>query len=890
MTRRTPAARLLALAARHAGARLGARFGDEPAETMAALAADARARGGRLAEAAYVARELLALARVLAHRAGPPARHPGGSTMIDALLDDLRWTARLARRRPLATLTVVATLAATIAAAATTYGVASAVLWRPLPYRDAGRLVLAWEAVDFGQGTAPGRVTSGRYADWRDHARLLSSMAAFAASSAALETPDGAIAIRGVRVTASYFETLGVAPALGRAFLPEDARPGRDKVVVLSHAFWQRQFGGRASVVGESVRLDGEPFTVIGVMPPVVFPAWPVNPARVTLAPDEREYWVPIARTPQFDRQSLSHLYGVVARLGPGVSLEAAEAELASLASPDEADPHAAALRPLREQFVTDARVPLLTLLASALALLLVACANLAAVQVTVMEARRGELAVRSAIGAGRWRLVRQLLTESLALAVVGGTVGLLLTRAALASVPALLPPTVPLLTAPVLDWRVAVFGAGAAVACGLLVSAWPVTRVSGRRPAPRGVSSGPRGAIYRALVIAQVAVTVALVAAAGLLAQSLWSIRGRDAGFAVDDVLVADLGLPDTRYGTPRAVVGFEDLVLARVAALPGVRGAALAYDHPLESNWSNSYTIVGDVGRGDTGASATAELRIVSPGYFESLGVELLDGRLPGVRDDIDSPGVVVVNEAFARSAGFAPVVGRTLLSAPPRFTWGDSVPASFEIVGIVEDERFRGLESPSLPAVYMSTRQFPQVQATIVVRTTVAPAALTGAVRGAIREVDTGVTFSSARPLGDILDEQLVTRQVTTDVVGGLAGVALALAALGLYGLLVVAVAARAREFGVRLALGAEPGALARRVVGDGVRDAAIGIGVGLLLAAAAGRVLESLLVDVGASDIPTLAAVSCILLLVAGAATVGPARRAASIDPARALRGD
>ncbi|MGE3274788.1 MAG: ADOP family duplicated permease [Vicinamibacterales bacterium] len=809
--------------------------------------------------------------------------------MLDAFAHDLRWSLRLARRRPVASAAIVLTLALTTAAATAAYGVATAVLWRDLPFADGSRLVLAWERVGAGEQAAPARATSARYATWRDRATL-TRVAVFAASGLTLEGPDGATAIRGLRVTANYFDVLGIGPALGRTFVPEDAEPGRPRVVVLAHDVWQHRFGGRASLVGDTIRLAGEPYTVIGVMPPEVFPAWPVNPAQVLLEPDLRQYWVPIAETPAFDAQATSHVYGVLGRLAAGSTAGAAEAELDAMADPRDADPHGAVLHPLREQFVRDARTPLLTLLAAAIALVLIACANLAALQVTATEARRGELATRAAIGAGRARIAQQVVVEALVLAALGGLAGVPLAAIALRGVPALLPPGVPLLTTPSLDFRVALFAAGIALACGLVVAAWPVIRVSGRAPLPRGAATWSQPGIYRALIVAQVALTMALAVSAGLLSQSLWSVRGRDAGFVIDDVLVADVGLPDVRYQAPGDVVQFEDRVLGAVAALPGVRRAALAYDHPLEANWTNSYAVVGGASGRDQDARDSAQLRIVSPGYFAALGVELLAGRYPEPRDDPDAPGVAVVNEAFVRHAGFAPVIGRTLLSAPPRFTWGDRVPASFEIVGVVEDERFRGLEEPSQPAVYLSTRQFPQTGVSLIVRTAVAPGSIAGALRAAVRGVDAGATVSGVQPLQDILDEQLVTRRVTTDVIGGIALLAVLLAALGLYGLLVVAVTGRARELAVRLALGAAPGALARHVLGDSLRPAAIGVGAGLLLALWSGRLLEGLLVDVGSGDPLTMAVVAATLLAVAAGAGLAPARRAARVDPARALRGD
>ena len=806
--------------------------------------------------------------------------------MPSALLDELRWAFRYVRRRPVFAAVVSLTLAVSIAAATTAFGLATAVLWRALPFHDASRLVFVWEEVERDGQREPARVTGARYAAWRDSSDAFDAIALFGAGGFTMEGASGATSVRGVRVSANYFNTLGIRPILGRAFLPADEEPGNHRVVVLSHAFWQERFGGRRDAIGGTLRLSGQPYTVLGVMPPVTFPAWPVNPATVTLDPDARQLWVPIARTPALDRSGGAHVFGVVARLAPGVSAVQATGQLNRATDATALDPHGARLSPLREQFVRDARTPLLALASAALAVLLIACANLAALYLSAFESRRGELAVRAAIGAGVARLVRQLAFEALLLAFAGAAGGLVMAGVALALVPDFLPPSIPFLTVPAIDAAVVAFAVGLALLASLMLTAWPITRLVTWEPSPRGVASRPRGRVYQTLVVSQIAVTLALVAAAALLTQSLQSVQRQHPGFAIDRMFVAEVGMASGAPLSASDVARGEQELLAALASLPGVQSVATAYDHPLEANWSENPTIVGDAATPE-GQQRQAELRIVSPGYFEALGVELLDGRTLTERDALDAPGVALVNEAYARAIG-GQVLGRTLRSGTPRFLYGDVAPHEFEIVGVVDNERVRGLEQGPQPAFYLTTRQFPQTDVALLVRTTADPQSMASTIRTAIRLHDAAITVSRPTSLEAILAEQLVSRRVTTEVIGGLAAAALALAALGMYALLAVLVGSRTREIGVRLAIGASPRSVAWRIIVDSLTSAAAGVASGCVLALAAGRLLQGLLVDVSPRDPLTLAMVSAVLLMVATGAALIPARRAARIDPVEALR--
>jgi predicted permease len=366
-----------------------------------------------------------------------------------------------------------------------------------------------------------------------------------------------------------------------------------------------------------------------------------------------------------------------------------------------------------------------------------------------------------------------------------------------------------------------------------------------------------------------------------------LQSVERQDTGFAIDRVLVASIGLPYTPSPNPLAIARTEQAILDSIRSRPSARSVAVAYDHPLEANWSENLALVGDVAAEEE--RRQVELRIVSPGYFEALDVELLDGRTLSERDTFDAPGVAVVNEAFARTFP-GPLLGRRLRSSPPRFRFGNAAAAEFAIVGIVRNERFRGLEQPAAPAYYLSTRQFPQSALTLLVRTHADPLAAALEVRSAVRAADASTTFTHATSLEQILGEQLAQRRVTTTVISGFAAAALTLAALGMYGLLAMLVGSRRREIGVRLAIGAPAAAVAQTIIGESLRNALAGIAIGGALAMIAGSLVQSLLVGVSARDPRTVSTVAIVLFVVAILAAVVPARRAARIDPAEALRAE
>jgi putative ABC transport system permease protein len=820
---------------------------------------------------------LLWLAIDLRRRQGSPGSSPSL---------ELRGSWRYLTRHRISSLAVILTLAVGFTAALTTVAVARSVLWRPLPFPQADRLVFVWESPADDDAGAPTRVTAARYAEWRDHNTVFADIAAFGAAGLTIDTADGRRAIRGVRVTARYFSVLGVTPAIGRTFIDSDEASGAPPVIVLSHALWTTAFGARRDVIGTAARFGATTYTVIGVMPPIVSPGWPANPAVVSLDREQRQFWVPIARTPQFESSGRAHVLGVVARLAPGRSPADATQALRRTAPSGAPDPHSGVATPFREQFVRDARGPLMLLLAAACAVLLTTATNLAGLQAAAFERRRAEFSVRAALGAGLPRLLRQLLVESLVLSVLGAALALAATTVLLAWLPSRLPSSIPLLTATTVDAPTILIAVGLMLVMSVILCAWPAMRMATAAPAPRGVAGRAGTPIFRSLVIAQITVTVGLISAAALLGASLRNVYGQNAGFAIDHRLIVDLSLP-AATNTPESVIAGLGEVTHAVAALPGVRGVAASYDHPLAANWSGVFGLIGDAPTAE-GPNRDAELRIVSPSYFATAGADVIDGRAFTDDDVAARPGVALINAAMARSIG-GTVIGRQLTTGAPS-SWGPPAPAEVTIIGIVEDERFRGLESASRPAVYLSTLQFPQTTLSLIVRTSGDPEALSAAARLAAGRALPSLTVGRVTTLERLLNEQLAARRATTGVVVAFALGTLALAALGLYGLMAVSVDNRRREFGVRVALGASPGSLATDVVMRALRWTTFGVAGGLASSLLTNRLLAGLLFGVQASDPLILALVAAVLAVVTVVATLTPALRAARVDPLEALRGE
>ena len=799
---------------------------------------------------------------------------------MGGLLTDLRHGLRLARKSPVFALVTIATLALGTGANTAFYSLVDAVVVRPLPYLDPDRVMVVWEDasyISFPRNTpAP-----ANYFSWKNQNRVFTDMAATRGASANLTTDGPPEQIVGRRVTANFFSVLGVPPVVGRSFTEEEDRTGA-AVTVISYGLWQRRYAGAPEIVGRDVMMNGSRRTIIGVMP-----------REFVFRSRNVDFWDPMHFLPAEIALRSSHFLNVVARLAPGVTLSQARDDMRAVAAqlardfPDTNRQLGAVVVPAKEDALGDTRLELIVLLGAAGCVLLIACANLAALLLSRGVSRRSELAVRAALGATGARLVRQIVAESMVLALSGGALGLALAPAAMRALVSLVPLNVQAPPTTVLDPAVLVFAGVLAVATGVLFSIVPAVQTVrgslGQALQIGGRSGvGARAFTRDALVVGQVAVALLLLTGAGLLIRTLANLRGVDIGFRPDHLLTLRTTLPTPKYQDPNDRLAFYESVLAGVGALPGVESAAYASTLPFESIGNTSgYQIEGQA----PALNQDALFRVGTADYLKTIGATLVAGRLPDARDGPNAPQIVVINETFARMHW----PNGSPLGASLRFGRAADAPLR-TIVGVVKDIRERGYELDMKPGAYVP---FEQLLTTwlpdgLIVRTSGEPAALAPAVRRVVAEVDPEQPVSAVRSMDEILDLNVADRTGQTALLGGFAALALLLACLGLYGVLSYAVTERTREIGVRLALGASAGAIARLVIGRGLVLTGAGLAAGLGLAWAATRTMRSLLFGVEATDPITLASVVGVLIVVAVASCSLPALRAARVDPNTVLR--
>ena len=812
------------------------------------------------------------------------------------LRQDVRLAGRTLRRSPGFTAVAVLTLALGIGATTAIFTVVDGVLLRPFGVADPDELVVLREY----QEDEPDWVSEGRsvvapanFFDWRERSRSFSSMAYFVQWPRSL-TGDGEP--REVQVqlaSANFFNTLGVRPLLGRGFLPEEDDDvgetglGIGQVAVLSHRLWQSRYGGDPGIVGRTLRIDGEPVEVVGVMGP-----------DFRVLDQKPDLWVPMGLAPG-NRTSQGRFLTAVGRLAPGVARETAEREMASIAEgleaefPDFNTGWGLALVPLREQVVGQVRPALLVLLGAVAMLLLIACTNVANLLLGRATARRREIAVRLSLGATRGRVVRQLLTESLVLAMIGGAVGI---TAAVIGTRALirwLPESVqlPRLDAVSVDLRVLLVALGVTLLTGILFGLAPAL-VSSRtdlqsslRDASRG-STGSRGAIRLrgGLVVAEVALAVMLLVGAGLLLRSFQKMQAVDTGMQSEGVLALRMSLGSDAYDSEDAMRGFLAQLLPELQGLPGVQAVGTVSHLPLTDGKMGHIAYRPDRPAPQPGEEPGVDIRIVGGDYFPAQGIRLLRGRTFDPRDHADAAPTFIINEALAREQfpGEDPV-GKRLVYPWPELIEG-------EIVGVVEDVHETSVTAEPAPALYRSFSQWTDSNLNVVIRTTGDPLALAGPVRDAVRGIDPALPVASVRTMDEVVGEATARSRMSSYLLVLFAGIALVLAAIGLYGIISYGVSQRRGEIGVRMALGADQGRILRLIVRQGLLLTAAGLAVGLVGAFALTRLLRSLLYEVAATDVATFVAVPLLLAAVALLASYLPASRAARLDAVTALRSE
>ena len=813
------------------------------------------------------------------------------------MLKDLRYALRMLAKNPGVSLITLITLALGIGANTAIFSVVSAVLLNPLPYNAPDRVVSLWENVpEHGQW----RVAPANFLDWKKQNTVFEDVVAFGSSTMTLTGDGDPEQVNGTAITPGYFEVVGVQPILGREFAAEEYQLGKDRVVILGYGLWQRRYGGDRNVINRIINLDGNSYTVVGVMPAGIYPARPTTAGHLEFDEHSQEYWRPMSYIAYFASLRSAHILGVVARLKSGVTIGQAKAEMNTIGARlaqehNENKGEGIIVNPFMNELVGNVRPALITLLVAVGLVLLIACANIAGLLLAQHAARTKEIAIRAALGAARLRLVRQFFVEGLLVALLGTLAGLGVAQLGLKVLLKFVPQQIPRLAQAGLDWRVLGFSLLLSVITCLvfgLVPAWHASKPDLQTALEQsGRTSGPGAARLRfrqLLVVFQVSMAVMLVIGAGLLIKSFWLLQRVDPGFRAERVLSAGLSLPASKYAQPVAINNFFNQLHERISATPGVESATIAYDPPLQSNWVDSFEIEGRVAATENG-SQSANFIPVGSDYFNTVGAQIVTGRGFTPQDDQDRPGVAVVNEAFVRH--YFPnenPLGRRLKPSPAARIWNNQKLTSFEIVGIARDVKFAGLAAASEPAYYLPATQAPLTDMTVLVRTTNDPRSVVAALRQAVWSIDPNQPISDVKTLEQIVSESIAQPRLNMLLMLLFGFLALLLSAVGIYGLLSYAVTQRTQELGIRMALGANVKDVLKLVLKQGMFLAITGEVIGVAGAFALTRLMRGLLFGVTPTDTSIFAGVVVVLTLTALVACWIPARRATKVDPLVALR--
>ncbi|HXE30693.1 MAG TPA: ABC transporter permease [Terriglobales bacterium] len=833
-------------------------------------------------------------------RAKEACREVHGMPFLETLGQDVRYAVRLLRKSPGFATVAILTLALGIGASTAVFSLVDAVLLKPLPFPHAEQIVFPWrlpkQGMNLGFDTNPwGRV---EFLYLQQHAQAFGAMGAFLSGSFNLTGSGDPVRLDGLRASAGFFPSLGVRPALGRTFTDAEDRPGGEHEVILADSLWRAQFGADPGVLGRSIELNGEAYTVIGVMPRgFAFPQASEMPKVFTFAP-RVQLWVPLALNRGSRIPNESDELAIIGRMKPGVTLAQAQADMDVMGKRlESARPNAAGwfrsrVTPLTRQAAGDTREPLLLLLAAVGLVLLIAASNVAGLLLTRSLARTRELTVRAALGAAGARLMRQVLTESLVLAAAGGAVGVGLAEGAIRAVQALAPAGIPRLGEAGLDFRVLAFALAVMVVTGLLFGLAPALgarrdnlagalRDGGRRA---GVAPSVRR-MRNALLVAQIALALVVVISTGLLARTLVRLLQVDPGFQAAHALTFQLTLPGEQYPDQAHIVRVYQNVLERLRALPGVRAAGVTETVPMDGATESTTIRMSDHPATSSMDIPVANYTMVSPGYFAAVGTAIVRGRGFLDSDSASSRPVAVVNAALARK--YWPgqdAIGKRI--APRGAAFPDET-----IVGVAADVKQLSLREAPPPEMYVPYTQKvwpPLLTMNVVLRGNGSADGLAARARDAVHAVAPELPVAGVRTLDGIVDDSLAPARFAIFLLSAFAGIALLLAAVGMYGVIAYNVAQRTPELGVRIALGARPGSLFQMVLAQGGRIAGWGVGLGLVAALGVSRLLRGFLYGVRETDPLTFAGVAILLALVALVACYLPARRAMRVDPMVALR--
>jgi putative ABC transport system permease protein len=802
------------------------------------------------------------------------------------LLKDIKYSLRSLRKRPGFFIVAVVTLALGIGGSTAIFTVVNAALVRGLPYRASNELYHLWERTpqkEYGK-------REFSYPDYQDYQQntVFEGLAAYSGVGAILSGAGEPESLAAVRANANFFNVLGVQPILGRTFQTDEDKQGGPKVTILTYGLWQRRFGGDAGIVGRALTINGESYTVIGVLPQTF---------QFALRPND--LWLPYQPTQNQLTRRFMHGTNLIGRLKAGVSVDQAQSELAVISGRIEQqyrDSHAntkATMNPLQEEVVGAVRPILFVLLAAVGFVLLIACANVASLLLTRALARQKEVAIRAALGANRWRVIRQLLTESVLLSVIGGVAGLSIaywgTPALVAALPQAQLAAMPFLKSLQLDVNILAFSFGLSLLTGVLFGLVPALQ-SSRLDLNEVLKEGGRNSsataghrLRSAMVVSEIALAVVLLIGAGLLMKSLYRLLETNVGFKTDNLLTMTVILPTKKYTEDAQNINFNDQLRERVAAMPGVNGTGTVNILPLNGGNTTRFYVEGDPVP-QPGQEVEANIRTVNDSYFQTLGVPLLAGRLFDATDKADGQSVVIIGKSVADRvfAGSNPI-GRKL-----KYAAFDG--AGDLIVGVVGDVKITGLDQPIMPVLYYPFRQNASIFSNLVVRTNSDPTALAAAVRNEIRTLEPEAAILNVNSMDQMISQTPASfmRKFPALVISIFAGVALLLASIGIYGVVSYSVSQQTHFIGVRMALGASPSDILKMVMKQGLWLALLGVGIGVGAAFGLMRLLKDLLFGVTTTDVTTFAVVSGTLFVVALLACYLPARRATKVDPLVALR--
>lgn len=795
-------------------------------------------------------------------------------------------------RAPWFFLVAVTTLAVAIAGIAVFVAIADAVLLAPLPFVEPDRIVVLWDSnpsLDLDRF----RVSAFNFTHWQQSDPPFESMAIFVNASMTLGG-NGADPVRidGARVSDAWFRILGVPPLLGRTFAPADFGGEASSPVIVSETLWRNRLGSSADAIGATLRLEGDAYTVIGVMPSQPFPARQ-SPVRMEFTAGEEFFWLPHVPRPS----QTGHFQSAIARLEEGVTVESARERMNAIAArleeefSDSNEGYRVLVIPVLEEAAGDVRAVIWTLVGSVAVLLLIACANVSGMLLVRATARAKDIGIRAALGAGRARIFADFTREAALLVAFSLAAGAALASLVLRALPSMVTARVVRLDqASLSPLTISVLAVASLFLLFVLTLVPSLQFLRGRFDpllASRGAEGRGANRGRRALVAAQTALAVVLLIGAGLFARSLLRLRAVDTGFISNGILTFELQFPGSRYDRIEQLTGLFDRLFEGIERIPGVTAVAGSYDPPLVANWTQSFVIDGEPEDADT----QALFRTVTPGYFGALGVPLIDGRPFDARDRAGSPGAIAVNEAFVRRYfdGRSPI-GRRMRVMTTQWMWGDAIPGDFTVVGVVGNERFGGPAAAAEPAFYIPYAQTPHDRMTVLVRTSGDPRAILPGLRSIVRAIDPLLPIAEITTVEEELASAIAKPRLTAALVGVFAVLALALVLLGIWGVASESARLRTREIGIRIAIGAQPDSIRALILRHALLPAAAGLAAGLLASLALQRLIEGLLFETSPLDLPTWIAGAAAILATAAAASLLPAIRASNVNAAEVLRGE